>query len=87
MKNISYGLAAVFSLVVLISDANAEEWGKFETDSCPIEKTNIQNKPTISDNLFDEEDEQTQTATEKKKSLKKSSLVKRKNKKNKRKKH
>ncbi|MCR5225458.1 MAG: hypothetical protein K6C34_05210 [Alphaproteobacteria bacterium] len=54
MKNISCGLAAVFSLVVLINNANAETWGKFETDSRRIEEKNIKNKAVISDDFFDE---------------------------------
>ena len=58
MKNIGYGLAAVFGVVVSINNANAEAWGKLEKDSLCIEKKNIEKKniknEVISDDLFDE---------------------------------
>lgn len=86
MKNISYGLAAVFGWGVLINDTNAETWGKFETDSLRIEKKDTQNTAVISDNLFDEDIKDEQPINEKKKVSKKSPSVKRKNKRHKKKK-
>jgi hypothetical protein len=53
MKSIGYRLSAVFSVVVLINNANAEAWGKFENDSLRIERESIKQE-VISDDLFDE---------------------------------